>query len=209
MSAPTWEIVPLSQAHDCSGFDCGEPKLDAYLKQLAGQHTKRNVSRVYVAVGFDGRVLYPCAVFFSGFHVDEPANVGARVEHRRDDFLLRSLERGSEKKMSHQDIDRRSLDMHRRIAEKIRVNPALADKPREVLERWLGGVADVRCRPYLLAWKALLDRGIEAALEVAVEDSERGAAMRQNSPFCGILSHQERFSALREWRGRANEQGAA
>jgi len=56
VSAPAWEIVPLSQAHDCSGFDCGEPKLDDYLKQLAGQHTKRNVSRVYVALGFDGRV---------------------------------------------------------------------------------------------------------------------------------------------------------
>ncbi len=56
MSVSAWEIAPLSQAHDCSGFDCGEPKLDAYLKQLADQHTKRNVSRVYVAVGFDGRV---------------------------------------------------------------------------------------------------------------------------------------------------------
>lgn len=56
MSVSAWEIVLLSATHDCSGFDCGEPKLDAYLKQLASQHIKRNVSRVYVAISGEGRV---------------------------------------------------------------------------------------------------------------------------------------------------------
>lgn len=48
-----WEVVPLAANHRKRDFSCGESELDAYLKQLAGQHAKRNVSRTYVAVRKD------------------------------------------------------------------------------------------------------------------------------------------------------------
>jgi GNAT superfamily N-acetyltransferase len=43
-------IEPLSQAHDRSRFDCGEPSLNYYLQRLAGQHDRKGLGRTYVAV---------------------------------------------------------------------------------------------------------------------------------------------------------------
>lgn len=43
-------IVPLSDKHDRSNFDCGEPSLDLYLKRYAGQHSRKDFARTYVAV---------------------------------------------------------------------------------------------------------------------------------------------------------------
>ena len=45
-----------------------------------------------------------------------------------------------------------------------------------------------------------MNQGIEACLAVAVEDSQRAAALRQSSPFSGVLSNRERFAFLKAWR---------
>jgi GNAT superfamily N-acetyltransferase len=42
-------IFGLERYHDRADFDCGEPALNTYLQRLAGQHTKRDFSRTYVA----------------------------------------------------------------------------------------------------------------------------------------------------------------
>jgi hypothetical protein len=44
--------------------------------------------------------------------------------------------------------------------------------------------------------------GPEQLLAAAVEDSERAAALRQCSPFAGILSPAERFAFLKDWAAR-------
>ena len=44
------KIELLSRSHDREGFDCGNPQLNFYLRQLARQHTDRGVSRTYVLV---------------------------------------------------------------------------------------------------------------------------------------------------------------
>ena len=44
-----WEIQGLSDAHDRSGFDCGVPVLNEWLKQRAGQFERRDLSRTYIA----------------------------------------------------------------------------------------------------------------------------------------------------------------
>lgn len=105
---------------------------------------------------------------------------------------------------THQAIDRRSLDLHRLVAEKIRADPALADAARATLARWRQ-CADPRSQPYLREWERLFAAGLELALSVATEDSEHGAAMRQASPFCGVLANRERFRFLREWQERVQE----
>lgn len=46
-------IEPLKPTHDRAGFCSGVDVLDRYLKQLAMQDVKRNISRVYVAVKSD------------------------------------------------------------------------------------------------------------------------------------------------------------
>ncbi len=43
-------IEPLNAGHERDTFDCGEESLNRYLRQYAGQHQKKNVGRVYVAV---------------------------------------------------------------------------------------------------------------------------------------------------------------
>ncbi|NGZ02566.1 MAG: hypothetical protein CV090_05905 [Nitrospira sp. WS238] len=43
-------VVPLSDRHDHSQFDCGESSLNLYLQRCAGQHDRRGFGRTYVAV---------------------------------------------------------------------------------------------------------------------------------------------------------------
>lgn len=43
-------IVPLDDTYDRTSFDSGQPSLDRYLKQLAGQYERRNLGRTYLAI---------------------------------------------------------------------------------------------------------------------------------------------------------------
>lgn len=42
------EIVSLARHHDRSGFDCGVPELNAFLKVTARQHGDKGISRTFV-----------------------------------------------------------------------------------------------------------------------------------------------------------------
>jgi ribosomal protein S18 acetylase RimI-like enzyme len=44
-------IEPLAKHHDRASFSCGEPALDIYLKQQAGQDIRRRVAAVFVLAG--------------------------------------------------------------------------------------------------------------------------------------------------------------
>lgn len=44
-----WTIERLRSGHDRTAFDCGNPVLDEWLKQRAGQFEKRDLARTYVA----------------------------------------------------------------------------------------------------------------------------------------------------------------
>lgn len=52
-----YNIVPLDSSHYRKDFDCGEPELNEYLRRFAGQHTRKNFSRTYVAVTADQTVI--------------------------------------------------------------------------------------------------------------------------------------------------------
>ena len=43
------QISELSGHHDRASFDCGKPELNNYLRQIAGQHIRKSLARVYVA----------------------------------------------------------------------------------------------------------------------------------------------------------------
>jgi hypothetical protein len=100
---------------------------------------------------------------------------------------------------SHTDLDRRSLALHQAVAARLRQQPEHWPQVRATLRRWREQV-DPRSQPYLLRWEQALDDGPEAALALATEDSQSAAALRQCSPFTGILSHAERFAFLKSWR---------
>ena len=100
---------------------------------------------------------------------------------------------------THQEIDQRSLALHRLVAERVRSDPALFEKARKTLARWRESVCTAS-QPYLAEWEGLMNQGVEACLSLAVEDSQRAAALRQSSPFSGVLSNRERFAFLKQWR---------
>lgn len=99
---------------------------------------------------------------------------------------------------THQEIDERSLALHCVIADKIRAHPEFFEHVRQTLARWRTTVSS-SSQPYLEEWECLMNQGIDVCLDMAVEDSERATALRQSSPFTGVLTNKERFIFLREW----------
>jgi len=92
----------------------------------------------------------------------------------------------------HQRIDRRSLALHRAIAGKLRADPSLLAIAHDNLDRW--SKERGRSQPYWDAWREILNRPLEEVLALMVEDSEKMTAMRQATPFAGILTPRERWA---------------
>ena len=99
---------------------------------------------------------------------------------------------------THQDLDSRSLALHRLVADKVRHDATLLDRARATLQRW-HQTASPRTFVYLDAWQELLEKGEAACLAAATEESEWANAMRQASPLACLLTHQERFAFLKQW----------
>lgn len=99
---------------------------------------------------------------------------------------------------THQEIDRRSLAMVRRIVEKIDADPerrGLAQAKR-VCARWVDqGIRSAR------EWQRLLDeKSWEEIRAILLDESDEGQRLRQTDPFVGILTPQERWQIYREAR---------
>ena len=92
----------------------------------------------------------------------------------------------------HQRLDHRSQELHRAIAEKLRRQPALLTIARDNLDRWAGSAG--RSQPYLDTWRRIIDGPFEELLRVMVCDGEQMTALRQASPFAGILEPAERWA---------------
>ena len=82
--------------------------------------------------------------------------------------------------------------MHRAIAEKLRRQPGLLTIARENLERWQEQAG--RSRPYLDQWRRILDLPPEELLALIGQDDARMTALRQSSPFAGVLEPAERWA---------------
>lgn len=107
---------------------------------------------------------------------------------------------------THQEIDERSLALHRLIADKIVREPRLFERSKETLVRWRKTVCS-RSHPYLEEWEHLMSLGMDACLAAAVENSQQATALRQSSPFSGVLTNQERFAFLKQWKRDHETQG--
>jgi len=102
---------------------------------------------------------------------------------------------------THQVLDQRSLELHRLIAAKLQQEPGLFVAVRENLAHWSATVS-AGTQPYIAEWRNLADQGMAACLAVATQESEHAAALRQASPFAGILTHKERFAFFKAWSAR-------
>jgi hypothetical protein len=103
--------------------------------------------------------------------------------------------------MNHTLLDRRSLDFGRRIAARLRAEPALLDVARGNLRRWQSrpetGEALRRC---YAEWEALLaTRDVGEIAALLEREDEEAVRLRQNSPFAGVLGPREVWHLKREF----------
>ena len=101
----------------------------------------------------------------------------------------------------HRLIDQRSLAFDRLVAAKLRSQPAWVEKARGNLVRWLA-TCSAGAKPALLEWQRLLDGPFDELLAFMEATDERATRLRQSSPFCGILTEDERLGILREFQAR-------
>lgn len=97
---------------------------------------------------------------------------------------------------THQQIDDRSLAMARAIVAKIDHDPerkGLA-KAQAISRRW----CRQRPTPANKEWLDIMERPWEEIRAVLLDESEEGKRLRQNDPFCGILTPEERWAIYRE-----------
>lgn len=103
--------------------------------------------------------------------------------------------------MGHDLIDKRSLELHRLVAEKIRQQPELMDF---VLERLNRSLSESRlsdsCKDSLREWQTLLTSlPLREVLDLMTEDSDEGQRLRHSTPFSGILTQPERLEVFRRY----------
>jgi hypothetical protein len=96
----------------------------------------------------------------------------------------------------HRLAELRSLALHREVAARLRANPALLDKAKRCVSSWPASGAI--STSYIRAWEALLDGPFEELLALLQRDDERAAALRQASPFSGLVDARRRWQILRE-----------
>jgi hypothetical protein len=96
---------------------------------------------------------------------------------------------------THDEIDKRSLTMARRIVARIDSDPAREglEHARQVCARW-----DSQRNVPAKEWMVILQRPWPEIREILLDDSEEGRRLRQNDPFCGILTPVERWEIYRE-----------
>jgi hypothetical protein len=95
----------------------------------------------------------------------------------------------------HRTAERRSLAYHRAIAERIDGDPAVVDRARQRVAGWAASGA-VHPR-WQAAWASLLARPHAEICARLVATSEEMIAMRQASPFAGVLDARTRWALWR------------
>ena len=100
--------------------------------------------------------------------------------------------------MTHEHRDAISLAFDRLTAERIAADPALIERARATLARWLA-TCSPRVRPVLIEWQTVLDGPREALLALLGATDERATRLRQSSPFAGIFSAAERSAILKQF----------
>jgi hypothetical protein len=94
--------------------------------------------------------------------------------------------------MNHSATDQVSLELGRRVADRLRRQPELVEFARANLARWSQHNASA---PSLLRcyaeWQEILSHPIEEICALLCAETDDAQRLRQNSPFAGVLSPAE------------------
>ncbi len=92
--------------------------------------------------------------------------------------------------------ERRSLALHQAVAARLREDPRLVERARTtVIECEREG----RLHPqYARQWRELLQLPLEELIVKLLDHGEEMCALRQTTPFAGVLEPRQRWRILRE-----------
>ena len=93
----------------------------------------------------------------------------------------------------HRLAEERSIAMHARVAERLRDRPEIVAQVRARLEARPQGF-------YRDRWLEILERRLEQICAFVVERTEEAKALRQSTPFAGVLEPRERWEIWRRVR---------
>jgi hypothetical protein len=103
--------------------------------------------------------------------------------------------------MNHSEIDQVSLELARRVAERLRLRPELLAFAQANLVRWSEQNASA---PSLLRcyaeWQKILTRPVEEICTLLCSESDNAQRLRQNSPFAGVLTSTEVWEVKSRFR---------
>jgi len=100
---------------------------------------------------------------------------------------------------THEWIDQRSLALDKAIVQKLLVQPALLHRAKDNLQRWIQQ-RQPTVPQVLLEWQEILDTWpFERIIELLTSSEQEPRRLRQSSPFCGILSEEERTAIFQEY----------
>lgn len=101
----------------------------------------------------------------------------------------------------HRLAEQRSLAIHREIAARISADPALVERARETLGRWQR--QGTLSSHYVERWQEWLAKPADELATLLTDDGEEARALRQTSPFVGIVGPRERWAIWRRVREQA------
>lgn len=101
---------------------------------------------------------------------------------------------------AHALAEERSLELHREIATRLLRDRRILETARVRIEERLreGGPS----RPWFERWREILERSPEDVAAFLIDPSEEARALRQSTPFAGIVPPRERWRIWREVRER-------
>jgi hypothetical protein len=97
--------------------------------------------------------------------------------------------------------EERSLEIHRLAAEELRREPDRLEMVRARVRRWL---AEGSVHPaYAQRWRQILSLPLEDVIAVMTDPGEEARALRQASPFAGLVDPRTRWKVWRRVRERS------
>jgi excisionase family DNA binding protein len=112
----------------------------------------------------------------------------------------RRIRRADVEAMAHLGLTRdqhKALWLHQAVAGKLVTDPqTVLAKAATNLERLRQVHSGGMAAAWLDRWRATIDGGVEAVLDVLTSRAPKAVELRQNSPFAGVLSEPERQSVL-------------
>jgi hypothetical protein len=104
---------------------------------------------------------------------------------------------------AHRLAEERSIALHRAVADALRREPSHLQVVRQRLHRWR---EEGRVHPhYADEWSALIEGPFEDLLRMLVDEGDRARALRQSTPFVGIIDPRTRWRIWREVRERTGK----